>query len=332
MLGLLLLLALSQAGDAGLRRTAVIAVDGCEAIPTRERVSLVRDELAPRLGPALLSEAETAARLGGLPGRPPAELRRALERAREAFYAGRANRGLPELDRVEDEAMRLSPSEERWALLRDAMSTRALMTLKSDPAAAERGLRRLLAVDPGFEPDAAEFPPSYLKVVDAARAAVKALGTNRLDVRVDPPGRPVFVAGRPVGKSPLSVERAPGDYLVEAGFPRRGVGRTVTVPRPGEPPNAVVLAIAIEGAMAPGAGPCVAVQVGRPEALVRAFDLLGVERLLLLRAEQTATGPYLVLSEWEPRTRSERSVGRASIPSPVLQDRAAKELAAQVHP
>jgi hypothetical protein len=62
------------------------------------------------------------------------------------------------------------------------------------------------------------------------------------------------------------------------------------------------------------------------------WDLLGVERLLLLRSEQTASGPFLVLTEWDPRSRSERGELRASIPSPTLQDVAAKDLASRVQP
>ena len=71
---------------------------------------------------------------------------------------------------------------------------------------------------------------------------------------------------------------------------------------------------------------------GRPELLGRVFDLLGAERLLLLRSEQTTSGPYLILTEWDPRTRSEKGELRASIPSPTLQDLAAKDLAARVQP
>jgi hypothetical protein len=332
MLGVFLLLALSQPGDAGLRRTAVIGVDGCETATARTRVALVRGELAARLGPALLSEADTAARIGGLPGRSLPELRRALESARMAFYSGRTGRAVQELERLEDEAMRLPPSDDRWSVVRDSMAVRALATMKSEPAATDRALRRLLAVDPRFEPDATEFPPSYRKAVEAARAAVKTMGTNRLDVRVEPAGTAVYVAGRPVGNSPVSLEMAPGDYLVEAAFPRRGMGRLVTVPKPGDAPNAVALSLTLEGAVAPGMGPCIALQGARPELLPRVFDLLAAQRLLLVRAEQTATGPFLVLTEWDARTRSERGQQRASIPSPTLQNLAAKELATGVQP
>jgi hypothetical protein len=332
MLPTLLLLALSQPGDAGVRRTAVLGVDGCEAPLARSRVSQLREALAPRMRGALLSEADTAARLGGAPGRSLADLRRALEGARDAFYGGRTQRAVQELDKIQEEGMRLFPSDERWALLREALATRALVTMKSEPTATDRTLRRLLSVDPGFEPDPSDYPPSYRKAVEAARAAVKAAGTNRLDVRVDPAGAPVFVAGRPVGKAPASVQMPPGDYLVEAAFSRRGMGRVVTVPRPGDPPNAVALSSGLEGAVAPGAGPCIAVKGGRPELLSRTFDLLGVERLLLLRSEQTSSGPFLVLTEWDPRSRSERGELRASIPSPTLQDVAAKDLAARVQP
>jgi hypothetical protein len=330
MLHLLLLIALSQPDDGGVRRTAIVGVDGCEAPLARNRVAQVREHLAPRM--RLLSEADTAARLGGLPGRALPELRRALDSAREAFYGGRTPRAVQELDRVQEEAMRLVPSDERWALLRDAMATRALVTMKSDPSATERTLRRLLTVDSAFEPDPADYPPSYRKAVDSVRAALKAAGTNRLDVRVEPAGTAVFVAGRPVGKAPASVQMSPGDYLVEAAFSRRGIGRVVTVPRPGEPPNTVSLSVGLEGAVAPGAGPCLAVKGAKPELLARTFDLLGVERLLLLRAEQTTSGPWLVLTEWDPRTRSERGEIRASIPSPSLQDLAAKEIAFRVQP
>lgn len=332
MLQLLLVLALSQNGDAGARRTAIVGVDGCEAPLARSRVAQVREQLAPKMKGALLSEADTAARLGGLPGRTLPELRKALDGAREAFYGGRAQKAAQELDRVQEEALRLFPSDDRWAVLREAMATRALVTMKSDPAATDRTLRRLLSIDSGWEPDPNDYPPSYRKLVDAQRAAVKTAGANRLDVKVDPSGTPVFVAGRPVGKAPVSVQMPPGDYLVEAAFSRRGMGRVVTVPRPGDPPNAVTLSSGLEGAVAPGAGPCIAVKGSQPQLLSRIWDLLGVERLLLLRSEQTPSGPFLVLTEWDPRSRSERGELRASIPSPTFQDVAAKDLASRVQP
>ena len=48
MLHLLLLFALSQPDDAGVRRTAIVGVDGCEAPLARSRVAQVREQLAPR--------------------------------------------------------------------------------------------------------------------------------------------------------------------------------------------------------------------------------------------------------------------------------------------
>ena len=98
MLQLLLVLALSQNGDAGARRTAIVGVDGCEAPLARSRVTQLREQLAPRMGGALLSEADTAARLGGLPGRSLPELRRALDGARDAFYSGRAQKAVQDKD------------------------------------------------------------------------------------------------------------------------------------------------------------------------------------------------------------------------------------------
>src|SRR5262249_2492627 len=163
--------------------------------------------------------------------------------------------------------------------------TRALVTMKSDPPATDRTLRRLLSIDSAWEPDPNDYPPSYRKLVDAQRGAVKTAGNNRLDGKVDPAGTPGFVAGRPMGKAPAGGQMPPGDYLVEAAFSRRGMGRVVTVPRPGEPPNAVTLSVGVEGAVAPGGGPCIAVKGSQPQLLSRVWDLLGVERLLLLRSE-----------------------------------------------
>ena len=270
-MSLLLLTLLLGGADSGTERIAVVAGSECEKAQTRELAGSLREQLRSRFGPAVLSEADTAAPLGGVGTRALPELRRALTQARDAFYAGRTPRALQELVRLEEDAGRLRPSEERWAFSREVLAARAQVELKAEPAAGRRTLKRLLSIEPDFEPPRNEYPPSYLKELTTMRATVKALGTNRLDIRVDPPGKQVFVGGRPAGTAPASLRMTPGDYLVEADFGRRAIGRVVTVPGPSDLPNAVALSERVEGAIDASGGPCVIVG-GHWEPLARVLD------------------------------------------------------------
>ena len=325
----LLLAVLGAAPDAGSERIAVVAGSECDRTETRAMVASFRDQLRSRLGPRVLSEADTAAPLGGLTTHSLAELQRSFAQARDAFFAGRTAKALQELVRIDEETRRLRPSPERWQLLRQVLAARAQVELKSEPESGRKTLRRLLGIEPEFEPPPGEYPPSYVKELASARAAVKALGTNRLDVRVEPSGKQVFVGGRPVGTAPASLRMTPGDYLVEADFGHRSIGRLVTVPRPTDLPNAVSLAERIEGAIDPSAGPCIAAG-GRWEPLGRVLDLVRVDRLLILRADRGSTAPGLTLTEYVPWKHAEVREQKVPLTGPAGQP--AKELAERVPP
>jgi len=249
----LLLAVLGAAPDAGSERIAVVAGSECDRTETRATVASFRDQLRSRLGPRVLSEADTAAPLGGLTTHSLAELQRSFAQARDAFFAGRTAKALQELVRIDEETRRLRPSPERWQLLRQVLAARAQVELKSEP----------------------------------------------------------------------------GDYLVEADFGHRSIGRLVTVPRPTDLPNAVSLAERIEGAIDPSAGPCIAAG-GRWEPLGRVLDLVRVDRLLILRADRGSTAPGLTLTEYDPWKHAEVREQKVPLTGPAGQP--AKELAERVPP
>jgi hypothetical protein len=122
---------------------------------------------------------------------------------------------------------------------------------------------------------------------------------------------------------------APGDYLVEADFGRRSIGRLVTVPRPTDLPNAVALSEPIEGAIDPSGGPCIAA-AGRWEPLGRAMDLLRVERLVILKPDRGAASPTLTLTEYDPRSRTEAR--EQKVPLSGAAGQPVKELAERLPP
>jgi hypothetical protein len=328
-MGLMLLALLLGGTDSGTERSAVVAGSECDNAQTRELVGGFRDQLKARLGPALLSEEETAAPLGGVGTRTLPDLKRAFTRARESFFAGRTPRALQELISIEEDAGRLRPSEERWGFVRQVLAARAQVELKADPPAGRKTLRRLVSTEPTFEPPRDEYPPSYLKELATARAAVSALGTNRLDIRVDPAGKAVFVGGRPAGTAPASLRMAPGDYVVEADFGRRAVGRVVTVPRPSDLPNAVSLSERVEGSIDPSGGPCISVG-GHWEPLGRVMDLLKVDRLLILKPDHAASAPTLSVTEYDRRSRTE--LREQKVPLGGAKGQPVKELASRVAP
>src|SRR5262249_18698630 len=146
--------------------------------------------------------------------------------------------------------------------------------------AARALLGRIGAVDPGFELDRTVYPPTFRTEYDAARTAVKQGGLSRLDVTSDPPGVPVAVGGRLLGKAPVTISLPPGKYRVEGAWGYRGLASEVEV---GLSPRKVAISRAAEGSVLPDAGPCVVAEPDRTAALDRIGKLVKAPTLYGVR-------------------------------------------------
>jgi hypothetical protein len=280
---------------------AVVQVGNCTAPGAAALPRAFRNALKS-LGAPVLSEAETAAPLGGLSLRSMAELKRALADARDDFINGQVARALQTLQTLPEDIERLPPSVDRWDLERSALASLAQVQGRSDKTAAQATLRRILAVEPDYAPDSSVFPPSFLAEVTNARNAMGQTPTGKLAVATEPAGTGVAVGGRPMGQSPLSLRLPPETYRLEAMWGYRGLSRSVQVGAPPQPPVSVDLKRSIEGSILPDAGPCVLPVPSRDAALARFAALLKVKRLYAVRTEVSGAEQTVVAEEFDAAT------------------------------
>jgi hypothetical protein len=288
-LGVVLLLAGTGAAAADAGRTSVIAVGKCDeasAIAARS----FRSALAAKPGAQVASEAETAQPFGGTTERTLSAVTGAINSARSDFYGGQAAQAKTTLQGALDDVTRLPPSDARWAAERDALTLLAQVLQKSDPKGADAALSRVFRVEPDYQPDTSNYPPSFQKYVNGVRKAAKKKSTSRLDITTSPPGKAVYVGGRKVGVGPVSVRVPPGEYRVEADWGHRGAVRTITVPS-----TPVELSAAVEGAAFPDGGPCV--EASDPvAALARASRLSAGARVVGVHPESAGDDSFVVVT------------------------------------
>ena len=287
--GTVLLLAGTGALAADADRTSVIAVGKCDeasAIAARS----FRSALASKPGTKVGSEAETAQPFGGTTERTLPAVTGAIASARSDFYGGQASQAKATLQGALEDVTRLPPSDARWAAERDGLTLLAQILQKSEPKGAEAALNRVFRVEPDYQPDTSNYPPSFQKYVNGIRKAAKKKSTSRLDITTSPAGKAVYVGGRKVGSGPVSVRVPPGEYRVEADWGHRGAVRTITVPS-----GPVELSAAVEGAVFPDGGPCV--EASEPVgALARAARLTGGGRIIGVHPESAGEDSFVVLT------------------------------------
>jgi PEGA domain len=286
---MVLLLAGTGAAAADAGRASVIAVGRCDeasAIAARS----FRSALAAKPGANVASEAETAQPFGGTTEHTLSAVTGATASARSDFYGGQAAQAKATLQGALEDVTRLPPSDARWAAERDALTLLAQVLQKSDPKSAEAVLNRVFRVEPDYQPDTSNYPPSFQKYVNGIRKAAKKKSTSRLDITTSPAGKSVFLGGRKVGSGPVTVRVPPGEYRVEADWGHRGAVRTITVPS-----TPVELSAAVEGAVFPDGGPCV--EASEPvAALARAARLTGPGRIFGVHPESAGEDSFVVVT------------------------------------
>jgi hypothetical protein len=314
------------AAPAKADAAAVVAVGNCEAPATASVARAFRNTLRG-YGIPVQTEAETAEPLGGTAVRSLDELEQGLAVARDQFLNGQPDPAWKALEQVALELRRLEPSERRWTLERNVLASMAQIKGRTDKEAARTILGRVAAVDPSFELDKTVYPPSFRAEYDAVRASIKQGGLSRLDVVSDPPGVPVAVGGRLLGKPPVTVSLPPGKYRVEGAWGYRGLVSEVEV---GLSPRRVVISRAAEGSVLPDAGPCVVAEPDRTTALDRIAKLLKAPTVYGVRVEGAGANERVVVTEYDAvGTRQVRELVEPAVP-PSPASEAAGRLAATV--
>jgi hypothetical protein len=210
---------LAAAPDAGADAYAVVAVGDAPAGPDTATLAAAA-ELRAACGDrsrAVVADGKMRALLAPAAPAALADAERDLAAAERALDDGAYDAGARALRSVVD-ALEVAPP----SVAAHALRVRALARLgyaeklRRDAGAMAAALDRLVAAAPEHALDPVEYPPSYVKELDAARR--RAAARSRIALAVNAGGAAaveVFVDGRPVGAAPVTVPLAPGRHRVE---------------------------------------------------------------------------------------------------------------------
>lgn len=251
--------------------------------PSSELVDLttqLRQAMAVRSPTEVLDTRELRDRMAGKPaGASLAELDRAYEGARAAAVGGDYEGSVKTLRAIIEELEKLPDGEESFE-----QWTRAMMRLAKSEADLGRGdasrgiLDRLLRAAPDVKVDPALYPPRFATQVEEVRSQLKALPSRRLTVSSPAKGARVFVNGRNVGNTPVTVALPAGRYRVSASL--RGV---VALPRQVDlvaDDQTVVLDFTVPESLRPNLPGLALPDADRVGRLIAAGGYLGLDSLL----------------------------------------------------
>ncbi|MFL5301303.1 MAG: PEGA domain-containing protein, partial [Anaeromyxobacteraceae bacterium] len=254
----------------------------------------LRAALRDRAPAGVLEVAEMRARLlGPAPSATLADAERACARA-EAALDGADHDGAARALREAAAAAEAQPaSAEAHALRVRALARLAYAEkLRRDAAAAATALDRLVAAAPGFAADPAQYPPSYLRDLDAARQRASALPTVQLTVSSNGAPLAVFVDGRPAGTTPLSLALPAGRHRLAASAGSCRVPPSVV--ELAREPRTVVLDAATAGALRLEGSPGLAAKLpDRSDRALAAGAWMGAARVVTAALEADGGAPAL---------------------------------------
>jgi hypothetical protein len=165
---------------------------------------------------------------------------------------------------------------------------------------ADEAMSAVARTDAAVQPDPDQYSPSYRRRFEQAKARIRALPLRRLQVNAEGPHGTVFVNGRAMGSTPLSLSLRAGVYRLG------GTAGALHVPSfrvdLGTEDRTVVLDFGLAEALRVHAGPGLAVGFPRrSEAIVRAGAWLGVDRIVAVSRVIEGEAPFLLGSIFDVR-------------------------------
>lgn len=291
---MVVVLALALGGAAGAAPRRVVVANGdCKDAELSSQTKALYDMLVDRPGENVLTAADFAERLFPQPSGSFEDIQRQLEAAQGQFYEARYARAAQALDEVLRQVARLPVGEARWKLYVDtqvlqALNQRALGKVKE----SDDAFRDVLRLDAQYKLDPDYYTPSTRQAFDKLRRELTKGKKVKLSVKSTLPASEVFLDGRSVGQTPLTLEVPAGTYelTVKKGeavsFPRQ-------LPVQGEE-TPVLVDLAYEGAISANPFPCLASSADGEQALSHAIRLggtLGVEEVIVVKLERASSGP-----------------------------------------
>ena len=230
-----------------------------------------------------------------------AELDRAYAGALATYQTGDFEGAVRTLRAVVEDLDKLPDSADAFAQRSRALMrlARAEQTL-GHQAEAKAALQRLVRADPTAKADPTQYPPSFQRQIEEARAELKAQPTRKLTVQSSTKGAKVFVEGREVGAAPLTVTLPAGRYRVSGAVGQLrvpGVQADLT-----QEAQTVMLNFTLAEALRPSFGPGLAVPAtDRARSLITAGAWLGVDKLVTTTFETEGEVTYLVGAMYDVR-------------------------------
>lgn len=184
--------------------------------------------------------------------------------------------------------------------------TRAMMRLAREQQTLGRKdeartiLERLVRAAPDVKVDLNQYPPSFEKQVSEIRTQVKAQATLKLTVQAGGKAAKVFVDGREVGTTPVTVNLTRGRHRVSGSLGSLRVNATTVELT--EASQTVTLDFALVETLRPNTGPGLALpEADRSKGVVTAGAYLGIDRVVAASLTKQSGVDYLVGSYYDTR-------------------------------
>jgi tetratricopeptide (TPR) repeat protein len=301
----LLAVALALAGAAGAsERTGVIAIADPPYGPDADLAELahqLRAACRDRIGGVEEVSTMRARLLGQASNASLSELDRAYGGALAVYQNGEFDSAFRTLRAIIEDLESIPENEEAYAqwergLLRLA---HAAQTIGME-AEAERALLKLAKTDPNLRPDADQYSPSYRRRFEELKGKVRALPRRRLQVVAEGRSGTVFLNGRAMGATPLTLTLPAGSYRIGGAAGSLRVPSFVVDVETED--RSVVLDFALSESLRVNAGPGLALPVAqRSYGIIRAGAWLGVDRLVVASRAEEGGAQFLLGSIYDVR-------------------------------
>ncbi len=303
----LALLVAAASPAAAFEKLAVVAVADPPAGPDADLAELahqVRAACRDRIGGIEDVPTMRARLLGQRSNATVTELDRAYGGALAVYQNGEFESAIRTLKAIVEDLESLPESDESYAQWVRAQLRlgHAALTIGREKDADE-AMSAVARTEPTVQPDPEQYSPSYRRKFDHVKAKVRALPARKLQVTAEGFQGTVFVNGRAMGSTPLSLWLPAGVYRVG------GASGSLHVPsfrvdlQPED--RAVVLDFALAEALRVHAGPGLALGLPRrSEGIVRAGAWLGVDRVIAVSRVAEGDALFLLGSIYDVRNGS----------------------------
>ncbi|HEX9051391.1 MAG TPA: hypothetical protein VF841_12740, partial [Anaeromyxobacter sp.] len=298
-------IALLAAAPAGaFERLGVVAVADPPAGPDADLAELahqLRAACRDRVGGVEDVPTMRAHLLGQTSNATLSELDRAYGGALAVYQNGEFESALRTLHAIVEDLESLPESGDAYSqwVRAQLRLAHAAITVNRD-AEADDALFTLARTDLAIAPDPDQYSPSYRKRFEGVKGKVRALPARRLVVTAE--GRPgtVFVNGRALGTTPLSLWLPTGTYRIGGASDELRVPSFRVDLRSED--RAVVLDFGLAESLRVNAGPGLALPVARRgDGIVRAGAWLGVDRVVSVSRVFEGQAAFLLGSIYDVR-------------------------------